>query len=395
LDLTQLDFSNRRILVTGGTGFIGGRLVERLTVEYNARVRVLVRNFIAACRIARCPVEMVCGDVTSVEDVVRAVQDCDVVVHCAYGNAGDTAARRLVNLEGTRTVLEAARQAGCKRVVHLSTVQVYGPLTHGDLDETAPRRYFGDHYSDSKLDAENLALEYCQKYGLPVTVIQPTVVYGPFATTWTSFILERLKTSRQILVNGGDGLCNAVYIDDLVSAILLAIVREDAVGEALLISGAQPVTWKEFYGSYEQMLGEVSTISMSAEAADALTAKTKRRRSILQESISVLREQVDVRQRLLNTMEGVLLYKAANFFLPTAIRKRLTSNGHAMTLEKPIRPLAYPLDAKFYSTKTRVRIDKAKRLLGYRPLFDLKSGMAVTEAWCRWANLIGDASRTL
>src|SRR5436305_15155746 len=109
---------------------------------------------------------------------------------------------------------------------------VYGQTTDGDLDETAPRRRFGNAYSDSKLEAEQIALSS----GLPVAVLQPTAVYGPYGGVWTEAVIRALKAGRQILVNGGDGLGNAVYVDDLVSAMLLAAVKVGVVREPFLIS---------------------------------------------------------------------------------------------------------------------------------------------------------------
>src|SRR4029077_14151730 len=105
-----------------------------------------------------------------------AIQGCDVVFHCAYGTSGSQKHRSWVNREGTRRVLEASRAAGVGRVVYLSTLMVYGQTTDGDLDETAPRRRFGNPYSDSKLEAERIALSS----GLPVAVLQPTAVYRPY-----------------------------------------------------------------------------------------------------------------------------------------------------------------------------------------------------------------------
>ena len=79
--------------------------------------------------------------------------------------------------------------------------------------------------------------------GLPVAVLQPTAVYGPYGGVWTEAVIRALRSGRQILVNGGDGLGNAVYVDDLVSAMLLAAVREGVVGEAFLVSGPGAVTF--------------------------------------------------------------------------------------------------------------------------------------------------------
>lgn len=395
---TQLDLSGKRVLVTGGTGFIGGRLVERLVLEHNADASVLVRNLAHASRIARFPIRMVRGDATDLDDVERAVGECEVVFHCAYGNQGSNEMRRLVNVEGTRNVLEAALQAGVKRIVHLSTVAVYGATPDSDLDETAPRRYAGDVYSDSKLDAEKLAFDYVERYCLPVVVIQPTVVYGPFAPVWTVDVLQRLKAEQVILVNGGDGLCNAVYVDDVVSAILLAAVKENAVGEAFLISGEQPVTWRDFYGRYARMLGTAEMVSMSAVEAEAFYVENQRKvKSILGEMLSILREEPLVRKRILRTPEISTSMKLLRSLLPGQIRqslkRRIARNGGTGQPQaspakgKPMHPMSPPV-IQFYAAKTRVRIDKAQQMLDYQPIFDFESGMRLTEQWARWANLL-------
>lgn len=400
MNSTQFDLSGERVLVTGGTGFIGGRLVERLVLEYKADVRILIRNFARAPRIARFPVKMVYGDVTDPSDVERAISGCKVVFHCAYGNSGSEKIRRLVNVGGTRNVLEAALHAGVKRVVHLSTLMVYGDTPDGDLDESALRRYSGNPYSDTKLDAEKIAFDYVEKHSLPVTILQPTVVYGPFAPVWTINVLQRLKTERVILVNSGEGLCNAVYIDDAVNAMLLAAVKENAVGEAFLISGEQPVTWQDFYGTYARMLGTAEMVSVSAtELLEANYAQKQKTKGILRETLDILQEEPLVRRRLLRTPEVATSIKVIRSLLPKQIRQSLKRRikdssrmSQAQTTpegEKPMRPMRPPV-VQFYASKTRVRIDKAKRMLGYQPVFDFESGMKLTEQWARWANLLDD-----
>jgi nucleoside-diphosphate-sugar epimerase len=383
--------AGRMALVTGASGFIGGRLVERLVLEHGVEVRALVRNPAAAARLARFPLTVVRGDVTRPADVVAAARSCDLVFHCAYGTSGSQKHRAWVNTEGTRRVLDAARTAGVRRIVCLSTLMVYGQTKDGDLDETAPRRRFGNAYSDSKLEAERIALAS----GLPVAVLQPTAVYGPYGGVWTEAVLRALKTGRQILVDGGEGLANAVYVDDLVSAMLLAAVKDGAVGEAFLVSGEEPVTWRELYGRFERMLGdEVRTVDLTAAEALVYWRRWKRSQPrLLGEALRILKTERAIRERIERTREVLWLREAASAVLPERwqqrIKDRLASGPRAAAGERepPIHPLP-PKMIGFFRARTRVRIDKARRVLGYRPAFDFESGMDLTERWARWANLL-------
>ena len=390
--------AGKRILVTGGSGFVGSRLVERIVLEEQAKARVLVHHPGRAARVARLPIEIVRGDVLNEAEVERAVEDCDIVFHCAYGTSPDEAQQRRVNVEGTRHVLEACRRARVKRVVHFSTLMVYGLTADGDLDESAPRRYFGNAYSDSKLDAETLAFDFMRRHQLPVVILQPTAVYGPFAVQWTVQVLEKMKAGRLIMVDGGEGLRNAVYIDDLVSAAVLAAVKEQAIGEAFLISGNAPVTWREFYRGFERMLGlSDRLVNLSAAEARALYLKTQKARGLLAEMHLLAAEHPEIQRRLFKTRELAFLARALRRLLSDRWRDRL--KGRMAAAGNTGAPLAAgspgdrlhlldPPTIRFQASKTRVRIDKAERLLDYRPAFELSRGMALTERWARWAHLL-------
>jgi len=391
------ELAGKCVLVTGGTGFIGGRLVERLVLEQGAKVRVLVHNFAHASRIARFPVEMVAGDVTRLDDVRAAAQGCQVIFHCAYGNAGNERTQRRINVCGTENVMQAALAVGAPRVVYTSTLSVYGLTQDGDLDETAPRRYSRKVYGDSKLDAERIAWRYAEDFHLPVVIIQPTVVYGPYAPWWTVHFLRELKKGKMILVNGGDGLCNAVYVDDVVSALMLAAVKPEAVGEAFLVSAEQPVTWRDFFGAYERMLGVQATVPMSAAEARAYYRQQQKHNSTVRRIVRMLRENHAVRTWLRELPAVAGPYKFIQSRFPEsrweALKARLIvektnpATSTPTSTEQSI-PALDPWSIEYYSTKTRVRIDKAKRLLGYLPAFDLEQGMQLTKQWAKWAKLL-------
>jgi nucleoside-diphosphate-sugar epimerase len=314
----------------------------------------LVRDFSRASRIARFDLEMLHGEVSDAHAVRRAVSGCDVVFHCAYGNRGDESEQRRINVDATALVAAEALGAGVRRMVHVSTIAAYGRMADGDADESS-RGMGGDLYAQSKREAECLLLQmHCQR-GLPVVIVQPTCVYGPYGLAFTIDPLQELRTRQVALVNGGKGLCSAVYVDDVADALLLAADQPAAAGEAFIISGEAPVSWKEFYAAYETMLGGTSTISITAAEMRVLAR---------QEQEAAWR--VSAMQDCLN-VSGIA-------HGPAVARQSFRVHGEYML--------------GFYAAKTRFRIDKAKRMLGYQPAFDLARGMQLTEQWARWAGLI-------
>ena len=398
------ELRGKRVLVTGATGFIGGQLVARLAIDGGAEVRALVRSFNSVAQIARFPVTFVRGDIANADAVDQAVAGADVVFHCAYGKDGDDQSRKSTTVNGAEHVMAAALRHKVSRVVYVSTFSVYGDFKVAELDETAPRKITGDIYGDSKIDAENVAFRYWEQHRLPVSIVQPTIVYGPFGFTFTVNPLQQMRSGWLPLINGGTGRCNAVYVDDVVSGMLLAAVRDQALGQAFLLSGPRPVTWAEFYGSYEQMLRASRTVSMTPEQALAHYHSGQRRRSLIGEGLSLLRDR-SIRERLASTREGLLLARSLRAALPTSVRSRLkqrvkasdprsdvtsASKADEPTGTPPLNRVypARPARIELFSSPTSVRIDKAKRLLGYEPRYDLPDGMALTRSWAQWANLL-------
>ena len=248
------------VAVTGGTGFIGGRLIERLALETSASIRVLVKSFGSASRVARFPIDMVQVDLGDPEAVSRAVRGADVVIHTAFDFA-DLA----FNLRAAENLARACLRHNVDRFVQISTFSVYEPFPNGTLDENSPRGNGDSPYAKTKYEIEELLQTMHQEHGLPATVLQPTVVYGPFAGTWTIDPVEKLRKGRVVLPGEGGGLCNAVYVDDVVGAIFSAAVSDRALGERFLVSGSNPVTWREFFRAYEHILGVESLDFLPAD----------------------------------------------------------------------------------------------------------------------------------
>jgi nucleoside-diphosphate-sugar epimerase len=195
-----------------------------------------------------------------------------------------------------------------------------------------------------------------------------------------------------ILVNGGTGICNAVYVDDVVTALLLAATSDRAPGERFLISGPDHPTWRDFFAAYEGMLGLRRTVSLSEAEALAHWHRSRQRPWLLPEALRVAWQDAALRERLLTTREGAVLRRVARGlparFMPVPRHQSAgTDTARPLESEPPLAPLR-PWLVRYLASKPRVSIDKARAYLGYEPVFHLDAGMHLTEQWARWAGLL-------
>jgi len=385
------------VLVTGGTGAIGGRLVEKLVLEQGARVRVLVRNFMHASRLARFPLEMIGGDLADPAAVNKAVQGCDVVFHCAYDFSGNAVLQRKSGIDGTRYLCEAALLNNVARLVHVSTFAVYSPMSSGVLTEESRRGKAPNSYVSVKRESERLVLSHHGKKGLPVVIIQPTLVYGPRSSHWTLGLAQQLKTGVVPLVDGGNGFCNAVYIDDVVDSLILGAIRPDVIGETFLISAAEPITWKAFYEALEAALHVKSTVIMPEDRLREEVAKSQRKPNPVAPLLQAARHpevypqlvSLPVARHLLQALRRGLSDERWNALKASVLMTEDTAVLTAAEVEAKAKPLHLPDKSllALYLTKTHVSISKARERLGYQPKFDLERGMDLTTRFLRWANV--------
>jgi dihydroflavonol-4-reductase len=215
--------SDDKVLVTGGSGFVGGLLLRRLVAD-GRQVRALVRRPGDRERLPTPLVELALGDLDDEQALARAADGCATVFHVAGLNQlclPDPAPLYQVNVEGTRRMLEAARRAGVRRMVHTSSAATLGGDGSRELDESAgPPASFTSHYARSKFEAERLALEFD---GVEVVAVNPSSVQGPGRTTGTAGVfLDYLNGRLPFDLPARFGLC---YTDDCVAGHLLAETR--------------------------------------------------------------------------------------------------------------------------------------------------------------------------
>jgi nucleoside-diphosphate-sugar epimerase len=234
------------VLVTGATGFTGGHLaltLARRGEHVRALVRAKSRPRFDDSPLAGAGVEAIEGDLADAAAVARAAEGAEVVYHIAatYREAGqrDDAYRR-VNIEGTRHVLDAARQAGARRVVHCSTGGVHGHVAHPPANEDAPFNP-GDVYQHTKLEAERLARRYGQETGLDVVVARPIGIYGPGDMRFLK-MFRGLARGRFPMLGDGEVFYHLTYVDDLVEGFRLCGTVPGAAGRTYILAGPRYTT---------------------------------------------------------------------------------------------------------------------------------------------------------
>ena len=356
------------ILVTGGTGFIGGRLAERLAFESPAEVRLLVRDWRHAVWASRLPARLMEADITKPESLTKAMEGCDVVFHCA-GVGGDPETCRRINRDGTLHLLEAARAAGVRRIVYLSSIAVHGPNPPEDADESAPFVRTGNAYGDSKIDAEEVITSFTEKHPLGVVILRPTFVWGPRSAYFTIAPLQQILAGTWRLVDQGIGSCHALYVDNLVDAMLRAGSSPGVDGAAFLITDDQPCSWAEFFLAYARMAGVSALPSISSTG---------------------------LKDRAVRHLDRALggFYDFLDSHMPSFEPARFSCRAARLILRRLRRvlfgssPGFSDWDLSKYARRGRLNTRKAKEQLGYVPRIARSEGMRLTELWLRDQRII-------
>jgi predicted dehydrogenase/nucleoside-diphosphate-sugar epimerase len=389
-----------RVLVTGATGFIGARAAEVFALHNGWDVRALVHNPGNASRLARLPIEMVQGDLSSAAEVNRLVEGCDAVVHCAVGTVwGDRRKNFAINVDGTRRLAEAALAAGVKRFVHFSTISVYGDdsAMTGILNESTPLRPTrGSDYGETKTAAEQVVKELAAR-GLNACIFRPARVFGPFSRIFIMNPLAAIAKGGFHWLGSPDVPCDMVYVDNVVGAVINAINAPDVQmrGQDFNVSDGDSMTWREFYGYFAQELGlNLASAPIDAPRHERRVGFARRVLGFPSNVCSGLKQLVaspefkSLGRRFLNTDPIGSLPRLAMARFPSLektartivgaddslpIHRRISSDGEAM--------------CHMGSGGAMVSIEKAKRMLDYGPPVPRDVALQATLEWVRHARI--------
>lgn len=237
----------RVAFVTGGSGFIGGRLIERLVRE-GWTVRALARSDAAAEKVAALGADPVRGDLEDQEALRAGAAGANVVFHAAarLGEWGDRDEFERINVGGTRSVLDAARAGGARRLVHVGTEAALlagEPLVN--VNEAAPLRPDSKAaYSATKAMAEQVVRD-ANGDGLETVVVRPRLVWGAGDTTILPALAEAVRRKRFSWIGGGGHRTSTTHVDNVIEGLMLGAER-GRPGGVYFVTDGEPVVFREF-----------------------------------------------------------------------------------------------------------------------------------------------------
>jgi nucleoside-diphosphate-sugar epimerase len=352
----------RSIFLTGATGFLGGRIVERLALEYQRYPVCLVHNPSHMARIARFCVPLVFGDVLNAEEFTKDISECDVFVHTAYGKESDQERNWEIDVRGTENLLKIAVRNKVKHFIFISSTAIYEEsFSSGCIDENIVPTCDNGNYAAAKLEAEKICLEYGRRYGLLITILRPSIIYGPFAPTWTISPYISIKNGSLRRYIDFNGICNAVYVDDVVSAVFACMCNKSAYNEVFNVAGEEKITWNDFFDFYSQLVLGKPLPEASLNCLRLRYPVNSGMKKLAKWALSTMPGFTERIYTSLHDKIGVIDYVAnVSEFSPERLR--------------------------FFQKKITYPVDKIRDKLGYKYKFLFAKGSWLTAEWLKSSN---------
>jgi len=359
----------QKVAILGANGFIGSRAVEMLHLGGVAEVRPVVRTAQGLARLSRFNLDCRIADARHEASLAAALEGCDTVVHAVAGEPATI-------LKSVTSVYHAAERVGIKRLVYLSTASVHGQSPPPGTDENAR---LSDRqpvaYNNAKVKAERRLLALRNKSSVELVILRPGIVIGP-RSAWISQLATNLAMGTACWLDGGQGICNSIYVDNLVHAIQLALTTTAADGQAFIVADEVTVTWADLYGPVAAALGfDVADI-----AAASAIMKTRTWKDVL------------------DVFHGHPAIRPLWLHLPRRLRSTLIAALSPLPPPVPA-PWAYPAAggashalhevtlemAMLYRCTVKLPDARARHVLGYKPIVTFAEGCRRTLGWLAFA----------
>ena len=356
------------------------------------RPRALVHSAGSAARIARLPIDFVLGDLCDRKCIEEAVKGCDMIVNLARGTDQ-------VLTNGLENVLRAGSRYGIQRFVHVSSVAVYGdhPAPASRTEQATPKPG-ANLYGRDKLAQEMRVRRYASRRRMPTVILRPPNIYGPFSH-FTVGLINRLRKGTLPLVDSGRNPCNLVYVDNLIEAILLALISPAAVQESFFVTDREEVTWQQCLEDHAALVGAPLPRVATSELV------SPRRSSKLLDSLRIT-PRVLVSGELRAVLRQIPLVESVEKFLwnrfdnlGPALKQRIRARlqGPRFVAQEITGGRKFELSDSLVLAQGRTvahSCEKACRLLGYTAPVSYQEGMKLTAAWLRSARIITESEES-
>jgi nucleoside-diphosphate-sugar epimerase len=358
-----------KFAVLGANGFIGTRITEMFALSDLAEVRPIVRNYWSLARASRFSLDSRVADAFDQEALQNAFQGCEVVVHAVAGD--------IKTILGTLSpVYQAAQKAGVRRLVYLSSSSVHGQAPVPGTDESST---LSDKqvlpYNNAKVHAERTLSQLRSQGEVELVILRPGIVFGP-RSFWVTSFAEALLAGQASLLNRGTGICNSIYVDNLVQAIYLAATHPKADREVFLLGDQECVTWEDLYHPIARALG----YDLANLPEGVISEQDPEPKPSWFEWLEPIRVSRPV-QGLLSIFPHkyrVALYRAYETILEPQTDPFLIS-------PEKLQPVISRELAMLYSCQYKLPHEKATRVLRYQPPVPFQEAVRRTVAWLAFA----------
>jgi nucleoside-diphosphate-sugar epimerase len=241
-----------KIGVVGAGGFLGARLMHVLRLKPTLQGVGIVRSAKSLARLSNAPMEVRVVNTASMAQLAEALSDCEAVVNAINGDVSRIPAE-------TRTVYEAARKAGCKLLIHLSSAVVFGRAKSAGLhDDSVPDVRNWMLYARGKAAGERYLRDVMRDTPMRVVVLRPGLIWGP-GSHWVRMAGEQLMHGTVCLSNSGKGIANLVHVDNLVEMILAVNRKPSGPSGFYNVADSETVTWSQYYEGIAKRIGYATT----------------------------------------------------------------------------------------------------------------------------------------
>lgn len=246
-----------KVVVTGAAGFLGGHLVEMLA-ERGDEVRAMARPGEDTTYLRSLKnVKIVHGDMTDVELLKRVVKGVKRVYHVAArtGPWGPESSYLAVNVLGLADLIRVAVNAGVQRIVHTSSITVYGHHLRGIVTEEHPYHAEDNPYSRTKIASERLVTDLVKTYHAPIVTVRPAWIYGPRDSNSFARLVALVESGKGFLIGSGQNIVPAVYVRDVAQGLIKAgDAGNEVIGRAYTIASDQRVTQADYLNTIADYL---------------------------------------------------------------------------------------------------------------------------------------------